>query len=339
MIMGVNLTDKIYLAADSRVTYTGPSTTKYEDNVIKIVGLKNSPEYQLTVAVAGDVELATFLAGTLSFNLKHGTIPLNIEKLEPTLKLFFQKCINEWYKQRKIREGLLTYMLVGAVDFTKRKVPSKEKIDSLLEHFMLHTEEQKKTRWKVEKSVLKDPIIKMLNQKLLEQRGKGVMEELVENDNPKFHPKIQAVLNGNTDPELQPFHTLLVGSLVDVNNRTVHTEVANWGEGLVKGGGVRPDALRPDMQAVFEFGTRQLQKEGDNMLECAFIGTTILDYAKKENLSGIGGNVAVGILSKRGLRLSGQNFRFEGENVFAKVNGVEVPMQFFHQMGGKGGLL
>ena len=132
---------------------------------------------------------------------------------------------------------------------------------------------------------------------------------------------------------------MLVGSLVDVNNQTVDTEVAHWGEGLVKGGGVRPDALRPDMQAVFEFGTRQQQKEGDNLLECGFIGQTILDYAKKENIPGIGGNVAVAILSKHGLGLSGQNFRFEVENVFAKVDGVEIPMRYFHQMGGVDGLL
>ncbi len=338
MILGINLTDQIYLAGDTRVTYFGAQVA-HEDNVIKLAGLKDSSEYQLAIAVAGDVELASFLTGRLANDLKERKFDLDIDKLEVTLKKFFQECIGQWRRQRIIREGLFSYLLVGAIDFSKQKLPTKEQISSLLTHFKSHAEEQKSKRWQIEEALQKDPIMKQLNEKLLQQRGKGILDELVENEKPRFNHKIQSVLNDEVSPASIPYYSLLVGCAVNVNDGLVETEVAQWGQGIVKGGGVTPDALRPDMQAVFEFGTRIKQAEKDNLLECAFIGTTILDYAKKNQLPGIGGSVAVCILSRLGLVLSGQNFRFDGKKIFARINGVELPMQYYYQLKGTAGLL
>lgn len=338
MILGVNLTDQIYLAGDTRVTYLG-SQVIHEDNVIKLTGLKDSSDYRLAVAVAGDVELASFLTSRFVNDLKQGKIPLDIDHLEVSLREFFQQCINQWRRQKTVRNDLFSYLLIGAIDFNKYKFPTKEKISELLGHFNTHVEEQKSKRWQIEEALQKDPIMKQLNEKLLEQRGKGILEEITENETPLFHPKIQAVLKDDITSTTAPFHSLLVGCAVDVNNNTVTTEVAHWGEGLVKGGGVKSDALKPDMQAVFEFGTRIKQGEKNNILECALIGATILDYAKKNQLPGIGGSVAVCIMSRLGLALSGQNFKFDKEKIFAKINEVELPMRYYYQLKGIVGLL
>lgn len=339
MILGVNLTDQIYLAGDTRVTYINGSKVTHEDNVIKLTGIKDSPEYRLAVVVAGDVELASFLTGRFANDLKEKKFDLDIDSLEVSLGQFFQGCIDQWRRQKIVREGLFAYLLIGAVDFTKQKFPTKEQVSELLSHFNTHATNQKSKRWQIEEALQKDPIMKQLNEKLLQQRGKGILQELTENETPRFHPKIQAVLNDDMISVTGPYYSLLVGCAVDVNKNSVTTEVAQWGQGIVKGGGVTPDALKPDMQAVFEFGTRIRQAEKDNILECAFIGTTILDYAKKNQLPGIGGSVAVCILSRLGLALSGQNFRFDNEKIFAKINGIELPMRYYYQLKGTAGLL
>jgi len=338
MILGINLTDQIYLAGDTRVTYFGEKTA-HEDNIIKLASLKDSKEYKLAIAVAGNVELATFLTSRFANDLRENKILLDIDELESSLKIFFRNCIKQWCKDKEVRKGLSAYVLVGAIDFTKSKFPAKEKVSQLIKYFNSHAVEQQGKRWQIEEAVKKDPAMKLLNEKLVQHRGKGILQELTEDETPRFHPKIQAILDGNTSLTNAPYDSLLVGCGVDVSNNNVTTEIARWGEGIVKGGGVKSDALRPAMQAAFEFGTRIKQNEKDNILECAMIGTTILDYAKKNQLPGIGGSVAVSIISQLGLSLSGQNFRFDGDKIFANINGTELLMKYYYQLKGTAGLL
>lgn len=80
MILGVHLTDQIYLAGDTRVTYmdSNGSATGFEDTVIKVAGVVDSPDYKLSLAVAGDVELASFMTSRLAYELKAKTLNRDI---------------------------------------------------------------------------------------------------------------------------------------------------------------------------------------------------------------------------------------------------------------------
>lgn len=219
----------------------------------------------------------------------------------------------------------------------------KSVVDDLLKYFHEHVADQKKNRWKVEKALQEDETMKLLDAKLKEHRGFGVLEEFKRNETPLFNEKIQAVLDQQTDVQ-KPYLSVLIGCAINVSTGSVEVETARWGEHIVKGGGVQPDAVKSDMAATFEFGTRpkqnKTQANGNNhMLECAIMGATILDYAKEKELIGIGGKVAICMISDRGTMISGDGFQFEGEEISAVINDKRVQMSPFYKKLGRGGLI
>jgi len=136
LIFGVNLSDRIYLAADTRVTHLGSShePSWVADRVLKIEVLTED----VAVACAGDVVLIKYLFGKLR---KEPFVQKGIEYLRTNIKVWVAEQINKYLengrpykkacfifagidrKKRKVIDGKKLIDLVKELDSIKRQLP------------------------------------------------------------------------------------------------------------------------------------------------------------------------------------------------------------------------
>lgn len=127
LIFGINLCDRIYLAADSRVTKirSDGSVESYRDEILKIEPISEG----VSIATAGDIRMASFLVSKiLQSELRNQdirTIRLNIERFLPAL-------VDRYYQKHGKGEVCL---LFGGVNKDAQKMigPGKSFVDLVRE--------------------------------------------------------------------------------------------------------------------------------------------------------------------------------------------------------------
>src|ERR1700687_703810 len=88
MIVGLNLSDKLYLCADPRLTFS--SDGSHVDDIIKVMPIYGEPvplvgevekNNRIAVAVAGDLEMAAFLTKAIQDAIESGELSNDIRTL------------------------------------------------------------------------------------------------------------------------------------------------------------------------------------------------------------------------------------------------------------------
>ncbi len=141
LIIGLNLSNKIYLAGDTRVTttpITQPSEKTYIDNILKldlVWGDTVHPQLKhdgntIAVAVAGDVEFATYLVKRIKEDLNRGRLNSDIRifavEIENRVKVF----VNDWLFTKDYRHCCLLFS--GMVKHRLNKRIPAEKLEELI---------------------------------------------------------------------------------------------------------------------------------------------------------------------------------------------------------------
>src|SRR5574343_807875 len=107
MIIGLNLSNRLYLAADSRVTSFSEKNQQIigtSDNILKIMPLwgKNIldqgffDENYISMAVAGNVEVATYFYNEITQSLKNGGLNTDIRIFYDQIDNFIKDRVNYW---------------------------------------------------------------------------------------------------------------------------------------------------------------------------------------------------------------------------------------------------
>lgn len=126
LVLGANLSDRIYLSGDTRLTVTDPKTDliSFHDNIMKVRPLT---EY-VNVAVAGNLNFATFIVNKIIKNF-HET---NITELRDKIEDFLRSLSSEIFKSYS---GKSVCLLFGGIDLTRMKKIDGKKIIKLVGTF------------------------------------------------------------------------------------------------------------------------------------------------------------------------------------------------------------
>ena len=106
LIIALNLSDRIYIAGDTRVTFENGTT---EDNALKVlplIDIAKFPEHSIGVAVAGSVDFAAYLYHEVSAGINNEILSPDIRKLAEQIKEFSEERIINWVN---IHKNLFTF--------------------------------------------------------------------------------------------------------------------------------------------------------------------------------------------------------------------------------------
>lgn len=340
LVMGLNLSHKLYLAGDTRVTRRiSDGSHIYIDNVLKVVplwgkGIRDQKFHNndsISVAVAGDVAFATYLYKKIGNALNLNMLSSDIRKLSDTLEPFLKERVDLWLRKHP---HSVCCLLFAGVSAKRKKRISKEKLEELLLLFEKRREEDRPNRERFRNEVFpNDPTFQLLDKKMREDSGRGVLEALDEGNSPKFSKWIEDALAKGTE-EIDMPDSLIVGIVIDTASGVFKREVAEWGEFLAYGARLKKEDLPSDIVATLELSHIKDERQNPAMMEGAILTTTILDTAKKRNIGTIGGTVV--LISS----LADGNFYIQGKDLRNMPNGEyclefygqKVPLMPFHKV-------
>lgn len=104
-IVGMNLSDRVYLSADTRLTFESGDKKQYLDNVLKIKPLSQ----EIAVAVAGHIELAAFVVRRI---LESNLDRTNIRKFRDDVPALIKKLCDEYLGKNKFQPPVC-FMFAG----------------------------------------------------------------------------------------------------------------------------------------------------------------------------------------------------------------------------------
>jgi len=292
MIVGFNLSDKLYMAADSRVTVDNGLKA---DNVLKIMPIleqipwEERNDNQISVAIAGDVRYAAFLYTEIHEALKQKILSHDVRELFSQIDTFCEGLTDKWLFE--LKQPLAEAVLLFSGVWAKRTKKLNPKRVEDLANFYHEGQKKTKTEAEMQKLIETDTNWKMIDEKMRKEAGKSAFQSLQESKEPQI-PKhiLEAVAK---DGELSMFPDSLIFSLdANLYNRTFNKESAEWGEWLAYGDRVSKDKIPQDLLAHLEFVPGK-EKNKEHLVEAVLINITIKDFALKHKIDTIGGTVII----------------------------------------------
>jgi hypothetical protein len=163
LIIGINLSDRVYLSADTRLTFRVDGKDKYLDNILKIKPLSQ----EIAVTVAGEIDLAAFIVRGL---IKSKISKVNIRDFRNSIEELV-KSLADGYLKRNHRIGKACFIFAG-INRKQKKVIDMHRYVEITKEF------QKETGSPMN---MKDIIFKGL-----ERKGSGGLVEISSPDSHVF---------------------------------------------------------------------------------------------------------------------------------------------------------
>jgi len=324
--MGLNLSDRVYLAGDTRVTHENGT---YSDDALKMTPLLDRvmfPQNEIGMAVAGNVALATFLKDRISKGLQERVLSSDIRKFYAEIKVFLEAAITEWVDAGNIYVNCC--LLFAGVFNGRQKQIDSEKLERLIEEFKKSKKHEEDLYHKSTANILNDPTLKILDEKIRAAQGRGLLDLIEMSRVPEISGPIKDALERNL-PAINHPDSLVFSAQIEVATKTVKMEVAEWGEMLAYGAKVKKESIPNGLLANLELWYGK--KPQEFLIETSILTTTILDYAKEHGVSTIGGTVLVMPINKKGASLTGKGIIFKERGTKVNINGVIMPLvPFFH---------
>lgn len=207
-IVGINLSDRVYLSADTRLTFEIGGSQKYLDNFLKIKPLSQ----EIAVAVAGDVEVASFIIRRV---IKSNINKNNIREFRKDIPDLIKNLADEY--QKKYKKLRSVCFIFAGINKDEEKAIEMKRYTKIVKEFQEETGSSMS---------MKDIILKGLN-----KLGKGKVKV------PKFF-KIPTVDSHVFCIKLLPQDFLV--------------EDVSWGEFIAYGGGLTKKNLPSRFFGQFE---------------------------------------------------------------------------------------
>ncbi|MCX6738633.1 MAG: hypothetical protein NT098_01100 [Candidatus Parcubacteria bacterium] len=324
--MGINLSDRVYLSADTRITRGDDS---FIDDGLKILPLLDraihSRDNTIVVAVAGDIAFATFLYKKLyiGFN-KIKTLSIDIREFYKSSEYFFEEILNEWIEMGNLNGDVA--LIFSGVTNARNKIIDPKKLQELVTLFnQKSVKDKERNGAKMEELIKNDPVWKVINEKMKKEAGMTVIENLELSSIPLIPHYIKNAIETEITNLEDYSDSLVFGVYLSVSTKKVTLEKAEWGEVLVYGDRVNKHSVSKDLLATLEL-FRGKEKNKPHMLEAQLMTLTILDLAKENNISSIGGTVIIVSSTKEGEMIMGKDIIFKEKNTSVSINCVELPL-------------
>lgn len=239
LIFGINLSDRIYLAADSRLSYFSPGNHDHDkpnsttDDILKIDDINNDT----IVAVAGSIHLAKYLITRLK---RQNFINKGINIIKKEIIKWVANNVNEYLNTNFYA---LVCLLFGGIDRTKNKIINGKKLLNLVKEFQ-------------------------------KERSASIgMNDIL------FRGISAKPNQPNPFPELPTPDSTIFAVLSDAKNRILNLEETEWGEYLAYGPkGFRKEQLPITTFGRFEFEKGCGVKGSDQTLLTALITQTAEEH-------------------------------------------------------------
>ena len=331
MILGLNLSDRVYLAADTRVTRSDGSQ---EDHILKVMPLINSPSptagalpNNIMVAVAGDIKLATFFYTELKRRIDKGDLPHNIRLLDGAIsEELINSILKEWTEHYPKPFGRRCCLLFAGQTSDSKKVLDGPKLQTLMDTYKVAQEKYRKEgRPKIIEALRNDPTMRLLNEKLNAQAGKGVLDLLEEGSVLAIPPYIQdALLDPKNESSKKDSFLFSREIVIEQGGVQIRRETAEWGQLISRGSaGISSGDISSEILAAIELRPNK-GKTKEHLMEGAFISSTIRDMARERGVDTIGGQVLIAIIQdgKGQISGSGQDLKFTPAGLLINIGGA-----------------
>lgn len=282
LIFGINLSDRIYLSADTRLTIENPDGTReYKDNTIKIIPFP-SP---IAVATAGKTKAARIILQKLLESEKDTA--LSIRALRASILNKITPIVDELLASGFTYEQLRVCFLFGGLNKNaKKKVAGGKKLIELVGECQ-NLEKQSDDRL----------ITKLLDQNF--QGDRSLIASALANSQQNLKDvHFQALKNQKVDADgmlttdVADSHIFAI--LINPPNAPV-IEDAEWGEFLAYGPRITKNQIPKNAFCKLEFKSSG-KVNIDHALLTAIIETTARDY----NLNTVGGSIFSVVISEKG---------------------------------------
>lgn len=340
LIIGLNLSDKIYLAGDTRVTQPTtehPSGKIFIDNVIKIgvvydqsaYGTTRCPTHnRLNVAVAGDVALATHSFSSIQKDIFGGLLSSDIRLLHGQIdQTYITKLADTWLSKGGPFD-VSCCLIFGGTAPDRPKMISPEKLQELVKKYKEETFINEEKRQKIEEIAKSDFTWQAFAKKLQADSGKTPIQLLEESSVPKVSPEIQSALDSGL-AEISDFADSLIFSVEIVINQsgaTLKKKKAEWGQFLARGSrGIEEGDLPDSLLAVNELRPSKTKTQ-EHLIESAMIDTSIRDLARERGIDTIGGAVVLSCLKKNSNEIIAHGQTSTNGQIHLEIHGKIIPV-------------
>jgi len=339
LIIGINLSDRIYLAGDTRITQRDyqDRNTIYIDNVVKVTPLYGKNVFDaglpvctnnnlISMAIAGDVSLANYVYLEIRKSIYEG-------KLSNDIRILFEQ-LNHEYLNLIVSEWLLKggkygdscCLIFGGMTSNRNKnvsvIKLKEMVDQYKETHKVNDDKRKE--W--DKMIKGDETWQIINKKMQEQAGKTVIESLEESSVPYIPSYIENAIKQNGGI-LADFPDSLVFRLdlkILESGLLFDKKTAEWGQYLARGSEKIDEGDLPDDLLSFLELMPGKEKGMEHLTESVVINKTILDIAERRGIKTIGGTVVINCIKKNQSQVL-TNGKFENGKMFINVKGFVIP--------------
>jgi len=130
LIIGINLSDRVYLSADTRLTFRVNGKDRYFDNILKIKPLSQ----EIAVAVAGDINLAAFIVRHI---IESKINKENIREFRNRIEKLIKKLADDYLKMNRYFSN--TCFIFAGIDRSHNKFINMQRYMKITKDFQTET--------------------------------------------------------------------------------------------------------------------------------------------------------------------------------------------------------
>ncbi|NCO04726.1 MAG: hypothetical protein GW939_01105 [Candidatus Magasanikbacteria bacterium] len=340
LIVGLNLSDRIYLAADTRVTITNSrDENMFVDNIIKIVPLygkhildRHCPEdVLLSMAVAGDVGLADFVKNSIKDDLYSKGFSSDIRSLFQELNEdYFTSLADKWLSSGG-QYGKSCAFIIGGYGTKKGRKINVKKISKMVKIYKEEHKFDTKKEKEIRKALEEDETLQLINKKMKMQANKNIFDTLRESSHPQIPDFIREAISQQKETldDLPDYFLFCVEFGVLNGKLEFNKSSAEYGQYIARGQGkITEDEISDSLLATIELNPNK-GKNQEHLLEGSIISRTILDIAKEKKLNGIGGTVIINCLKENKSEIMSGNCKFIDNKMYINIHNKLIEPVFF----------
>ena len=134
LIIGLNYSNKLCIAGDSRVTRSMPNgQVMYIDNILKLSPLwgkeikdqSSFNEDTISIGVAGSVTFANYLVQNIKQLLNEGKIGTDIRDLNNQIEDVIRSLTDEWLKENSFKKTNAALIIAGMTKNRRKRISTK----------------------------------------------------------------------------------------------------------------------------------------------------------------------------------------------------------------------
>ncbi|MBN1778760.1 MAG: hypothetical protein JW816_00855 [Candidatus Buchananbacteria bacterium] len=338
LIAGLNLSDRLYLMADTRVTVNDQIKI---DNVCKIMPIYGKTildreckdENHISLATAGNLEFINFLYKAINDALAKKQLSGDIRKLYDEIDEFIKPKVDYWLSGlKKDYKKSCCLLFAGTCDSRPKKINPK-KLQKMLKTFNKASKKEKEDYTPLIKKTLKtDERLQLLNKKLLVDAKKDIFAVLEKSHVPTIKPSIQKALDNKFNEMTGVPDSLIFGILIrpSKGDAWLVKDKAEWGEFLFYGtNNISKEDASEELLVKLEFHDSSNNK--DHLMEAAILNMEVKSLSEEKGLGKIGGITLINaIKDNKSQIIPCQNGSFfSGSSLYIKLAGSPVPVVTF----------